>query len=905
MANNPIDTNSFQHFLLIRGVEYEIIEPVNFDKSNFRCVQGNYARDTFYGNEEELLEFYQNYGSQGTTFINNDGVLISHLPSGLDLLLQENKDNGAESDVKYILKKDGVSFTTGNFDFSTAETDNKTYFKCKVIQNTNQAKIKKREKLNVNLLATTDLDDNEIEAIPIQRMLLKAKPLYQISEWQHSELASFDTYTSYRDVSFVGSPIWEVNKEQLGAFSINTVLEYGINNTLSNLDTEFGANPSGFNQDSAVYLEAEEDLSDVKIELRNLDIRVKSSFANVGGSNVTTASGSAYLVVRYGFSSVSPTSLNTIIVHQKDFILENSDFYYFPNSFDVEIPFIQQGMRVWVYLYADTNATFDTYTPSGAFFTRYQITGTMFNGKMTIEANSNSIDTVINAVRWVDIIKQNYKAIGSLPVNAPKFDVSGEFYDNFCFTKNLIKQDKTKPFNIKLTEAIESLQEVNADAQINDTEIYVGTYNDFYRNVDMGGFLIKPDVESNFTKNERYLVNKFTFGYEKYEQDRDERNTIDAIHTNSEWFPQTQNSINEKEIKLPFVNDPFSIQSAANSANSTKNNSDSTDDNIFKVDVIPLPPGYRNVFTRVLSWKTDGSDGTTKILSNGTFRWDNLGFKVGDTIIESGVSRTVLEITPNILTLSFVGSDASGTDALTFDYPLTDILWTNRTNEGLIFSDNLRNADNFSNLRYSIKRNLKHWFPVLATYGKNILTKKIKNNFFKANGEAITQFTGEPFPIKENADILVSDIAHLKILNQDIFKTRVSCTFEQAVQLLNDVQNVRGFVRVQSPDGSIIKGYIKEANFVWSLDELDLELECKNESDFLTVDYTGGILTINEVGYDEKMANVKLYNIFNDYIQFFDTNNVNLCNRTKFDKVLLNGVSYESVTDLVNAIELL
>ena len=126
MANNPIDTNSFQHFLLIRGAEYEIIEPVNFDKSNFKCEQDNYARDTFYGNENDLLEFYQNYGSQGGTFMNNDGVLITHLPSGLDLLLQENKDNGSESDVKYILKKDGLEFTTGNFDFTTAETDNVT-----------------------------------------------------------------------------------------------------------------------------------------------------------------------------------------------------------------------------------------------------------------------------------------------------------------------------------------------------------------------------------------------------------------------------------------------------------------------------------------------------------------------------------------------------------------------------------------------------------------------------------------------------------------------------------------------------------------------------------------------------------------------------------------------------------
>jgi hypothetical protein len=905
MANNPIDTNSFRHFLLIRGVEYEIIEPVNFDKSNFKCEQGNYARDTFYGNEEELLEFYQNYGSQGTTFINNDGVLVSHLPSGLDYLVQENKDNGSESDVKYILKKDGLEFTTGNFDFSTADTDNVSYFKCKVIQNTNQAKIKKREKLNVNLLSTTDLDDNIIEAIPTQKMLLKAKPLYGVSEWEHTEESTFQSRSYYTNVAPVGIPIYEIKESQLGAFSINTVKEYGVENTLANLDNQFGASPDGFNQNSGVYLEAKEDLSNIVIKLRNLDIRVQSIITNSGGSSVTSANGSAYLVVRYGLPAVSPSSLTTIIVHQKDFVFENSSIYSFPNSFDVPIDFIQKGMRVWVYLYATSTATFDTYTIAGDFFANYRVNGSMQAGKMTIEATSTGLDSVISAVRWIDLIKQNYKAIGSLPVNASKFDVGGEFYDNFCFTKNLIKQNLTKPFNIKLSDTIGSLEELNGDAQINDNEIYIGQYTDFYQNIDMGGFLVKPDIESNITKNERYLVNSFVFGYEKYEQDRNERNTIDAIHTNSEWFPQVQNSINTKEFKAPFIRDPFSIETARKAIFSVNNNSDSTDDNIFIVDVTQLPPNARRKFTRLVSWQADGGAGTTKILSDGSFTWDLLGFNVGDTIIESGVSRTVLEITPSILTLSFVGGFASGTNFLTFDYPLTGVLYTNRTNEGLVSFENLRNGDNFSNLRYSIKRNMRHWFPNLATYGKFIPTKKLKNTFFKANGLATTQFVGEPLPIKENEDILISDISEYKILNQDIFKTRVSSTFEQSLQLLNDLQNVRGFIRVQLTDGSVVKGYIKESNFTWSLDELDLELEVKNESDFLTVTYLDGILTINEVGYDEKMADVKLYNIFNDYIQFFDKNNVNLCNRIKFDKVLLNGISYTSVTDLVNAIELL
>lgn len=853
MANNPIDTNSFQHFLLIRGAEYEIIEPVNFDKSNFKCEQDNYARDTFYGNENDLLEFYQNYGSQGGTFMNNDGVLITHLPSGLDLLLQENKDNGSESDVKYILKKDGLEFTTGNFDFTTAETDNLTYFKCKVIQNTNQSKIKKREKLNIDLLSTTDLDDNIISDIPVQKMLLKAKPLYQESEWKNGQNRYW--------IPFIG--IWEFSPFQ-------QVVSYGIDNTLSFLDPTVEA---GTQPDFSVFslVEATQTLSKIKF---TIDLE----FETEGPMPLRR------LMVRSGKAG-NVTNANLIPI-------QNSIGYY-SNSFTFEFPnIVTAGERIDVYFMGN---------PGGYV--------NFYKANIKISTTSTAIDSVINAVRWVDLIKQNYKAIGSLPVNAPKFDVNGEFYDNFCFSKNLIKQELTKPFNVKLSDTIESLEEVNADAQINSTEIYVGQYTDFYRNIDMGGFLIKPDIESNFTKNERYLVNEFNYGYEKYEQDRDERNTVDAIHTNSQWFPQTQNSINTKEVKLPFIRDPFAIEVARKNVFSIKENSNDTDDNIFITDVIELPPNSKGEIKRYLSYLTEGN-GTIKLLSDNSFNWLLLGFNIGDSIFDgvNNINRVVIDITNSILTLydpDHTGVTYSGNTYFHLVYNYTGVMYVNRTNQGLIFSDNLRNADNFSNLRYSIKRNLNHWFPNLATYGKFILNKKIKNTFFKANGEAITQFLGETSPIKENEDILISEISDKKILNQDIFKTIVECSFQQGVQLLNDIQNVRGFIRVQSPDGSIVKGYIKESNNLWSLDELDLELECKNESDFLTITYSSGLLTINEVGYDTKIVSEKRYNIFNDYIQFFDTNNVNLCNRTKFDKVLLNGISYTSVTDLVNAIELL
>jgi hypothetical protein len=851
MANNPIDTNSFRHFLLIRGVEYEIIEPENFDQSNFKIVQDDIARDTFYGNEEAQLDFSINFGYPTVPFMDNNGVLISHLPSGAELLIEENKNYGNEANVKYILKKDNVSFTTGNVDFNdNYESDNETYVKCRIIQNNNQFLIKKREDITVDLLSNEDLEGNTITPIPIQRIFLKAKPVYRESEWIRGQS------------TFVPPPLGQYN---ISPFQV--IKKGEIENTLSFLSPVVPTNTTPV-FDAMSLVEAKNQLTEVKIEI---DVEFNSIDRPL-----------EKLLVHSGTASGGTSNYFLIDI-------QNLPGFY-SNTFNIVLPNpVLASERIEILFLRVFGGGAVTFTKA----------------RVRMSAVETAISSVGNAVRQIDLIKQTYKAIGSLPVNASKYDVGGEFYDNFLFTKNLIRQDLTKPFNTKLEDVKEDLLEQCAYAQVNDNDIYIGQYEDFYQNIDMGGFLEVPTYESSIIKNIKYLVNKFVFGYEKYEQDRGEKNTNDAIHTNTEWFPQAKNSINTKEFKLPFCRDVFLIETTRKQAFSKDNNSTSDDDNIFKMDVTLLPPNSRNKFTRLLNWQTDAGAGTVTILTDGNFSWTQLGFNVGDIIKVEGVNRTVLSMNETVLKVAPNVSIGTGPSFLTIDYPLTNVLYTNRTNEGLIFSDNLRNSDNFGNLRYSIKRNMRHWFAILATYGKFIPTKKIKNTYFKSNGECITQFTGEPFPIKENEDILISDISQHKILNQDIYKTSVSCSFQQAVQLLNDIQNVRGFIRVQNPSGGIIKGYIKEANFMWSLDELDLQLECKNESDFLNVNFSSGILTINEVGYDSKTADIKLYNIFNDYIQFFDKNNVNLCNRTKFDKVLLNGISYTSVTDLVNAIELL
>jgi hypothetical protein len=765
--NNPIEINAFKHYLEINSVRTQILEPIGFDGSNFVCEQDKegYGRDVYYGNTDIELEFHYEYG-------------INELPSGLELLLDQENLNGSESDVNYILTKNGIDFNIGQLDFAGATTDNESYFKCKVIQNNQQAKIKKRSKVKVDAFATKDLDDNTITPIETVSLLLKAKPVDKISSY------SVDAERTY-DGSLPGAnadilyPFIQINK-------------YGIEDTLT----------PAFNYFNNIAAEQELKIVRAVNTLTNVKIKGRLKYRlNSAGQNLifVVKSGIEGTTSLSNFEGVTlPNNYNTIIDH----------------SFEINLPnTIETSIIIWAYLY-------ETNTPA--------INMTIYDGELSIYATETGIDSVIKGVRYIDLIKQNYKAIGSLPVNAPKFDVGGQFYNQICFSGKLIRQIINEPFYLELDKTIESLLEVNATPQINDNEIYIGQYQDFYSDVNMGTYLQLPETEAKFTKNEKYLINTFKFGYNKFEQDRDEDNTLDSIHTDSEWYLPCDNSINSKELKLPFVRDAYKIESVRRRATEKDNTSNESDDDIFIVDVIEVAPGTTRSMSGTFTTFLSDENNTYKILANQTFRWDLLGFKVGDTVIVSGFPLLVIDITSSILTLDWFGASFSGNSFFTITYPITDVLYTTRTNEGLLFSQNLLNADKYANLRYSIKRNMFHWFPYLATAGKFIPTKTIKNSYFKSNGEAITKFIGETANTTEKEDIAISNITSKKILSQNMYMTTLVIEFEDLATLIGKIQTQRGYINVQDHKGNIVSGYIVSLDHTWATNECVINLEVKN-----------------------------------------------------------------------------
>ena len=376
---------------------------------------------------------------------------------------------------------------------------------------------------------------------------------------------------------------------------------------------------------------------------------------------------------------------------------------------------------------------------------------------------------------------------------------------------------------------------MNADAELTGNKtVSIGQYSDFYSNVKMGSYPMLPEASAKFTKNERYLINKFSFGYDKFEQDREEDNTIDAIHTDSEWFVPNDNSINEKSVKVNYIRDAYFIESVRRRSTEKKTTSNNSDDDIFIVDGIELAPGQTNTITGVFTVQISNSQNTFKILANDNFRWDLLGFQVGNTMTVSYNNITynlqVSAIESAIVTLSWPNPITfNGETYLSVTYPLTGVDLVIRTNEELDFTENIINSDNYANLRYSIKRNMSYWFPYLATVGKFIPTKEITNSYFKSNGNAIIKFSYESESIKENASILISELSNLKILSQNIFETTIVIEFEDMVNLMGKIQTERGYIEVDDHSGNIVKGYIVDLSHTWATNECKITLEVKND----------------------------------------------------------------------------
>jgi len=919
MANNPLDANEFSFYLSFEHDgypdEYRIAEPVSWDSANFIEQQESkrYARSIDFGAVEKLT-FIDAYGIDTGVeqVINNLGDVSTHLDYGLQWLLQGYKDFGFEFKVSFIIKKSGLEFNRQQLDFTDKGiTDGYTFVTTKLIQKNKVANLKRRLDDKFNLFGTVNAKNETITPAPTVDFLLKATPVRNTSTFNgNGTSVSAFALTAPNNA---GTGLQEAN---FGANNSNKIIDYGINNTLSFLSpryatvlaTDVDGNQWQVPNDSLsfTFIQAQNDLSDVQIEISNV---VGSSFANFTSAlfpttNILTGSGYAKLLVVVG-NDLETEPFTVYELWDRDFnlVLVDNSSQPLPTSFSLTIPVVERGQRIYVYFAVDTTATFNNFNNPSA---SASVSVVLNNIDIQITATETALNTIVKGVRWIDLLKQSSKFTSDIPVNAELFELGGAHYDNLFFNKRCISGFADN-FNVTPKICFESVEEVNCDYEPDEDEIFVSHQSSFYVNEEIGVFNIIPDEDFTIDENDRCQINKFKYKYKKYEQDRTTKGTSEAIHTESEWRFLNENVENLKEVSVEQVRDPFAIQSAVNLEIKQPTTSTSDDDTLYCVNITSLAPSSFNEFGARLLMRI--ADGKLEILnrdSNGdsndvVINWTILGFQVGQafqiTFGENTGNYTVFAMTTTVLTLTPIAFTPTfeGDGFVRFKYYYTNVLYTSRTTQGFI-----SNPNDMQNAQYSIKRNMGYfgeYFGSCLLYSK----KDIPNAYFKSNGAFTSQLTTEVNPVTEDATILHSDLPN-PLTSARMLNLTCVAEFEDVLAYLEAYKVNRGFVRCLDSKGRVLKGFVQKLDHLWSENKLKLVLEEKFETQYLILTYADGVLTVNDAQYN--LSGIEnWYRFDNDFIKLYDEQNRPLSNYYRYDYVKLNGVIYDSKEELSVALE--
>jgi hypothetical protein len=888
----------YRHFLNFIDLpligKIEISEPFKFDGSTheIKREKGRHSRDIIISNQDIELEFYrEHFEPIEVEQVLPDGTIFKYVSHGFDYLVNEINTKGWEMQVEYIIDYNGNEFTTGEIDGLTYKVFDE-YLSIKISQNTLKAYIKKNESVKIDTFSDKSLTRLPIEPCQTTDIFLKAKPLRQFSKWRENGTTAFGASIARETVTAI-----------FGANNCNLIESYGIEDTLSFMSPRYqlrNDNLFPVGGDGYTFLSAKNELTNVNIKISNLVASTSQSKTDFFDHVVTSGSGFAELVVLYGFDDGVGNNVEEIVLYRKNFgfsIFTPEEFL--PTDFNVTIPLIQQGMRVWIYLRPYSQATFSGPISSIA---NYTVDVQMTSMTVEITATSTAISTIVKGVRLIDLLRHQAHSYDTTLIDRTVFGNGSEYWNNFAFNGRMLANLTDKPFTNEFKNLFTSVcDEAFADYQITNDGIEIDFIDNFYKDEEIAVFTELPANDFNYTANSDYSINTINLKFKKSSSDRtgNSADTNDDVHTALQLKMPSKKADADLSIEFDHIRSAQLIEEQRRKGNeiTDKTRTLENDENLFLLDCVPLAPNTVNEFTQFLRYRILNIPNQLEIVSNGTFVWTNLGMQVGQTIsvsftgLPNGTNFQVLALEDFTIRLQYLNnlptSDSFGERSITFNYILQGVLFTNRTTQEFTLIEGVANSDNYSNLKFSLKRILNKWNKLINTAGQYLIGKNAEVTEIKVNNELVTRMTGESANVVDFAPI---EITEDRILNGRLFTAKVFCDFEKATDLFKETRDLKGYVRVVRNSNEVIRGYLKEARYTWRSQELLLTIEEKKDN-FIT-EITG--------------LEVANYNIVNDFVNLYDVNGLPLVTAKEYRFFSINEIIYENVEDFTeNLINLL
>ena len=772
--NHSINARFFLDFLSDNTGRIEICEPIGFDASNLTLEQenGRLGRDVSFAGGDIDLEF-------------EALIEIGGLTHQFDNLIRYYNTFGFESNVRFIINTNNVDKIIGELDYKQSETDIIKTFKCKIIQDSLQARVKRRSDVNVDLFSDTDVDGNPIEPLATESILLKAAPLMQSSEWSSPEEPTSFTSDGNDPTRVIG-------------FSTN-IINSEIGGTLSPF---FGYEEDNNFAEQCVYITATENLSNIRVDIPEFDLRI----------NDVNSNGNARLFYRVG------SDFNTATDNLISVLPINTDI---DTNFSFDINNINRDESLWIYIFV-TNLD---------DFSFVDINRT----NVIITATETSVDSITQSVRLVDVMQQVVRSISGADIIAPEF--RGQFLNQFLFTGSLIRGIQDREFNISLDDILDGIKEFNGDYEVTpDGRVFFGIYDEFYTDNSLATFKQPAHLEFTSSFNERYEINQINYEYENYEEGNNDaiNQSYEGVHTECQMLLPNEMVQNNKEVNNPWGRDPFWIEKIRRQGIEVSEDVSQEQDNDIAIISIIESDGVINRQEGFLLRHSISNISVLTLNNDGSFSFDLLGISVNDTITltgENAGSYIVGSFTAGSISLLPVAPTPNptfeGQSFTEISYNVTSTNLITETNELFDFIEGSTAPEGFANMRFTPKRNIINFYgSYLATASFYKQGGTITNTKFIHNGDFTTSLSSEDFNIREDQDLEVDSLP-APILKPIKVTSEVFTDFDTVWALMNNLRSVRGYISLINTNDTETKVHPTSLVFDWARQVLQIDGEVR------------------------------------------------------------------------------
>ena len=316
----------------------------------------------------------------------------------------------------------------------------------------------------------------------------------------------------------------------------------------------------------------------------------------------------------------------------------------------------------------------------------------------------------------------------------------------------------------------------------------------FFKDVQAYDLTGKDFVQENLTiENDKDIsYNNLIFGTKKYSTKK--KGDIFNFNTKMECSTPIKSVKKKLDKTTGFIIDEYKIQDLLDDTN---DNTNDNDDDLVLIDTVTGSYIDSGSFPDVVHSDAGG----VLTLTASKSPWDTLPFKVGDKIkIVEGLNvgeYTILAIKSHTLTLDKRIGIEQGTVLTKIEHTLTDVIKNRNATatDGFISAEGVKNKRTAVNLYHNPKYHMKRWFPLFGgglskkPNGENIIVTNYKNNGkieVEPDTDKIPYLPSEVDVLNENINLeRLRKSSRVLFGTENIEITLTNVTFEEFYNLYN------------------------------------------------------------------------------------------------------------------------